>query len=243
MKLNGITCTGYAPKANEAAFELEGTTVEAVSALDGETLTVTDDEGATIETFAGYVIASIQVKGEGIRLRVVRKISDQTAEAIEGIEQGMASLATDMAAVRQAANPQLISLATIVVPTIAETITDERALSVSGFFPEYAIGVDYKQNDVFRYGGKLFRVAQSHTSQEQWVPGETGTESLYTEISVAGDGIDVWQQPTGAHDAYDAGDKVHYPDAQGPVYTSTVDGNTWSPEEYPQGWSIESDQE
>ena len=42
-----------------------------------------------------------------------------------------------------------------------------------------------------------------------------------------------WVQPTGAHDAYNIGDRVIY---NGKVYESTVDGNSWSPTGYPQGW-------
>lgn len=42
-----------------------------------------------------------------------------------------------------------------------------------------------------------------------------------------------WVQPTGGHDAYNTGDRVTY---QGKVYESTIDGNTWSPDAYPQGW-------
>lgn len=41
-------------------------------------------------------------------------------------------------------------------------------------------------------------------------------------------------QPTGAHDAYKTGDRVVY---NGKVYESTMDGNTWSPDAYPQGWT------
>ena len=43
-----------------------------------------------------------------------------------------------------------------------------------------------------------------------------------------------WVQPTGAHDAYNTGDRVTY---NGKVYESTMDGNTWSPDAYPQGWT------
>lgn len=50
--------------------------------------------------------------------------------------------------------------------------------------------------------------------------------------------IPVWKQPTGAHDAYQAGDRVHYPTADDPVYESLIDGNVWSPEAYPAGWKI-----
>lgn len=42
-----------------------------------------------------------------------------------------------------------------------------------------------------------------------------------------------WVQPTGAHDAYNTGDKVSF---NGKHYTSKIDGNTWSPEAYPDGW-------
>lgn len=42
-----------------------------------------------------------------------------------------------------------------------------------------------------------------------------------------------WAQPTGAHDAYQKGDKVRY---NGNVYESLIDGNVWSPDAYPAGW-------
>lgn len=42
-----------------------------------------------------------------------------------------------------------------------------------------------------------------------------------------------WVQPTGAGDAYSIGDKVTF---GGSVYTSTINGNSWSPTDYPAGW-------
>lgn len=42
-------------------------------------------------------------------------------------------------------------------------------------------------------------------------------------------------QPTGAHDAYNTGDRVTY---NGQVYESTMDGNVWSPDAYPAGWTL-----
>ena len=44
-----------------------------------------------------------------------------------------------------------------------------------------------------------------------------------------------WVQPTGAHDAYQKGDKVRYNSA---VYESLINGNVWSPDAYPQGWKL-----
>ena len=40
-------------------------------------------------------------------------------------------------------------------------------------------------------------------------------------------------QPTGAHDAYNLGDRVTY---SGRIYESIINGNVWSPDVYPDGW-------
>ena len=44
-----------------------------------------------------------------------------------------------------------------------------------------------------------------------------------------------WKQPTGGHDAYKVGDRVTY---NGKVYESTINGNVWAPDAYPQGWKV-----
>ncbi len=41
--------------------------------------------------------------------------------------------------------------------------------------------------------------------------------------------------PTGAHDAYNIGDKVTY---KGEKYICKMDGCVWDPETYPQGWEL-----
>lgn len=42
-------------------------------------------------------------------------------------------------------------------------------------------------------------------------------------------------QPTGAHDAYNTGDKVTW---NGKHYISKMDGNVWNPDAYPAGWEL-----
>ena len=120
----------------------------------------------------------------------------------------------------------------------ALSFTDEQALEVPDLYPVYEVDHTYKKDERFTYNGRLFKVNQDHTSAAQWVPGETGTESLYTCLEMAGDGYLVWTQPTGAHNAYNTGDIVHYPTADDPLYKSLIDGNTWSPDAYPQGWEL-----
>lgn len=44
---------------------------------------------------------------------------------------------------------------------------------------EWEVGHEYKRDDIFKYEGSLGFVKQDHTSQSNWLPFSTGTESLY----------------------------------------------------------------
>jgi len=116
-----------------------------------------------------------------------------------------------------------------------KSLTDEDALDGVTLFPHWRTDTEYTEGERIAYEDKLYRVVQAHTSQADWMPG--ATPALYTEVAKPGE-IPVWRQPTGAQDAYNTGDKVHYPDADGPVYESTVDNNVWNPADYPAGWKI-----
>lgn len=115
----------------------------------------------------------------------------------------------------------------------AASLSDEDALGGVELFPAWAAGTEYAAQDRVRYEGKLYRCAQAHTAQEGWEP--PATPALWTEVAKPGE-IPVWRQPTGAQDAYNKGDRVHYPDADGAVYVSTVDNNVWEPTVY--GWEV-----
>ena len=113
-------------------------------------------------------------------------------------------------------------------------LTDEQAETVPDAFPAWAAGIAYAVGYRVRYGGVLYKCVQAHTSQEDWTPDKT--PALWVRIGEPGE-IPVWVQPTGAQDAYNTGDKVHYPTIEDPVYESTIDGNVWSPADYPAGWT------
>lgn len=115
--------------------------------------------------------------------------------------------------------------------------SDDDAKQMAEYYPEWQVGVNYKQDWIVKYGKSLYKIAQSHTSQSQWTPGSSGTESLYTNIMLDSEGHYVWKQPTGYHDAYDKGDIVEY---KGLLYESLIDGNSWSPDTYPYGWKLVS---
>ena len=68
----------------------------------------------------------------------------------------------------------------------------------------------------------------SLTPANVWQP-----PTAWREVVEEGSGAPEWVQPTGAHDAYQTGDTVTF---EGQEYVSLIDGNTWSPTDYPQGW-------
>ena len=111
-------------------------------------------------------------------------------------------------------------------------------LTVPRAFPKWKVGKAYKTKEVFRYGEnsvgdpQLYQVLQDHTSAEEWTPDTAA--SLYKKVGVTEDGYPEWVQPLGGSDAYNTGDIVSY---NGTLYKSTIDGNVWSPVDYPQGWT------
>ena len=115
----------------------------------------------------------------------------------------------------------------------AVSLTDDDALEAVELFPAWRTVAEYAIDDRVRYGEKLYRCVQAHTSQADWTP--DAAPALWTEVARPGE-IPVWKQPTGAQDAYHKGDRVRYPDEAGAVYESLTDGNVWPPEAYPEGW-------
>ena len=63
-------------------------------------------------------------------------------------------------------------------------LTDEESLEVKDQYPEWEskMGQQVNVGEKYRYDGRLWKVLQQHTVQENWKPGK-GTESLYTEVS------------------------------------------------------------
>lgn len=115
----------------------------------------------------------------------------------------------------------------------AISLADEDALEAVELFPAWRAVAEYATTDRVRYGEKLYRCVQAHTSQTDWTP--DATPALWTEVAKPGE-IPVWVQPTGAQDAYRIGDKVHYPTKDDPVYICTSDYNVYAPNVF--GWEL-----
>lgn len=122
--------------------------------------------------------------------------------------------------------------------SITSTMTDEEAVERPVLFPNWTTGKSYTVGTRVRYGGRIFKVLQAHTSQEDWTPSRA--PSLFAEVLTSEDGEpQEWQQPSSTN-PYLTGDKVIY---NGLVYESLIDNNIWAPDAYPQGWKLISEPE
>lgn len=110
----------------------------------------------------------------------------------------------------------------------------------------------YQIGDVCTEGGKLYR---STMENNVWEP--SAYPQGWEEIDISGGVISQPEepeeptpepeepkhpdfiQPTGAHDAYHISDRVIY---NGKLYECILDGNVYSPDDYPQGWKEITDE-
>ena len=117
-----------------------------------------------------------------------------------------------------------------IIEKASVNLSDEDALTAVELFPSWEVGKSYSQNDRVLFGGKLYKVNQSHTSQADWSP--EATPALFSEVAKEGE-ILPWKQPQGAHDAYNTGDKVTH---NGKTWVCTSDANVYEPGVY--GWEV-----
>lgn len=108
------------------------------------------------------------------------------------------------------------------------------SVSVDKFIDIPDVGMRCEFNKIYKYGKDKVKCLQEHdrtnfTTEETpalWLIIKTVSQSDYP----------AWKQPTGVHDAYAKGDRVHFPSVSDPAYKSTINDNVWSPATYPQGW-------
>lgn len=123
---------------------------------------------------------------------------------------------------------------------LSKDLSKEQQENILNQYKPYQVGKEYEENEKFTYKDKVYEVIQAHRSQTTWLP--ESTPALYKEyLSVEiknedGSTTEVvveFKQPTGAHDAYNKGDKILF---KGKVYKSKIDANTFSPEQFADGW-------
>ena len=237
MDLNSINCGGYRVEKSAVVFSLTDTTVEEVSALDKQKLTLTIDPGNQ-RIFDGYEIANINVTNTEISVRFTKQLHDATKKSIEALEENFNNLSSIVTANQNYTAIAIDSMDSAIAHIIMRAdLSDKEAVNLEMFYPEWQVGFDYKKGWIVQYDGSLYRIGQDHTSQEQWIPGETGTEALYSKIEIEGN-YEVWKAWDGVSGSYSKDQIVKDP-TDDQLYRSKIDSNVWGPpSEQPDYWEL-----
>lgn len=108
------------------------------------------------------------------------------------------------------------------IEEMSTNATDEEALDNIIAYPKWEVDHIYFLDERVRYNDVLYKVLQQHTSQADWTPDIA--VSLYVRVSI--EEWPEWVQPTGAHDAYNKGDKCTH---NGTHWISLIDANVYEP--------------
>lgn len=96
---------------------------------------------------------------------------------------------------------------------------------------QWVYGMDCYKDKYYLYNENKY-LCNSDLIPCIWPPDTLGLWQFTLVTDEPGEEWPEWVQPTGAHDAYNTGDKVSH---NGKHWTSDVDGNTWEPGAY--GWT------
>lgn len=172
------------------------------------------------------------------------RVDDAAAAAQTAAETAAAAQTTadeaKVIAEQAGTDPQLKTIAKLTAASIdfAEVSATD-VVAIPDYIPEWStlIGQQLKHNSPCRYNGTIYRASQDVTVQDIYPPDVAG-ESQYYPIEVAPDGIIVYRTCRGKYDAVRLGEYRHYPDADGPVYRSLKDWNSYDPSVRSQDWEL-----
>ena len=239
MKLNDLNCDGYSLSGNMLKFSISKSSFDDICSIDDSVLKYTNDDGSLIASFGGYELDTIKrvLHADGsvsYYAYFQKQISDLTKNAIAALETNLENL-------KQVTQTSIMALATTTDPIPAmlmrANLSDNEAVEYISIYPSWQVGFDYKKGWIIQYDGSLYRIGQDHTSQAQWIPGETGTEALYSKIEIE-DGYEVWKAWDGVSGSYSKNQIVKDP-TDDQLYRSKIDSNVWGPpSEQPDYWEL-----
>ena len=126
---------------------------------------------------------------------------------------------------------EMITAVKRMLSSAVEDLTDEEALEIASLYPTWhsMIGKEVATGQRLWDDGKLWKVLQPHTVQENWRPEDSS--SLYVEVT-----IEEWPEIPeyiSAESAWMAGQKGTW---KGEHYICNMDNCVWNPEQLPSAW-------
>lgn len=133
-------------------------------------------QGKEIVADEGMLIRRI---GQGTGFKKCILLSDETEKDFEEAEL----FPEDEQPEKPSMEAQMVTFARMMTRTMT-TIPDEIAVEMPEVFDnwESLIGNTLVKDRVISHNGKTYRVLMEHQAQKQWVPGYSGSESLYVVI-------------------------------------------------------------
>lgn len=174
-------------------------------------------------------------KNYGAELLPEGKVIGDTFDEIKTLPKRVSSIESEMGSEYNA----VLSFSKTLVQTVS--LTADQTIQVSALYPEWTLG-SYKVGDI--------RLATYQGTRQPWKCRQEHDTTTYPDITPDGSAwrtfwipfhgttpetAQNWIAPSGAHDAYNAGDIVNY---NVTLYQSTINGNVWSPDVYPAGWTV-----
>lgn len=145
----------------------------------------------------------------GAKMCVNRNIVEMTSEELTAMQQAQAEREAQERTRPLSLGEVQEMMVRAQINTLA--VDDATALRMIAFYPPWESGKDYTSANGCPVGykatrnGRLWKLRQEHTSQDNWAPGETGTESLWEEICESHDGTKYDPIPYSGNMALEAG--------------------------------------
>ena len=111
---------------------------------------------------------------------------------------------------------------------IESAITEEQKTELDNLARENA-NAENSYASVQEQINNIYTIIDKIQADIKELKGEEGTEEPTEPVEEYPEYV----QPTGAHDAYNTGDKITYNDKK---YVCKMDGCVWNPDTYPAGW-------
>ena len=145
-----------------------------------------DSEFDLMNSFNAYQLGITDSAGEDYEkyLQLLQEIKEKVGKDFNRQADIAKSYTPRQADIAKSYTPRQADVVKLMLMTInTMSLDDQRSLEVKSLYPtwESFIGKQLEKDMKVQYDGKLFKVVQTHTAQQDWKPG-IDTASLYTEI-------------------------------------------------------------